>query len=166
MGDSERYPLFQVSTSKFLVLSICSFGIYDIYWTHQQWKRIADATGAAISPFWRTFFSPIFNFALFDRIEDVALEHEIVVTWRPSVLATVILLFSFALRLPDPWSLIGLAFFAPIIPVQATVETVNDRVAATVTETRNDRYGAGGIATVVIGGLLLVLVIVGTFMPK
>src|SRR5262245_7614259 len=32
--------LFPVATHKFIVLSICTFGLYELYWCYQNWKRL------------------------------------------------------------------------------------------------------------------------------
>jgi hypothetical protein len=163
--DEHAYPLFQVPTDKFMALSICSFGVYTIFWTYQMWKRIADHEHEDISPFWRTFFAPIWNFWLFGDIRRLAAVEGIDAGWNPAALASLYILVTLMLRLPEPLSLLGFTSVLAYLPVQQTAADLNDRFAATVTEPRNDRYGAAGIATVVIGGLLLLLVIVGTLLP-
>ena len=57
-------PFFPVATHKFLILSICSFSIYELYWCYKNWQRIQDATGESIDPFWRAFFAPLWVFSL------------------------------------------------------------------------------------------------------
>jgi len=42
--SSSRLPLFPVATHKFIVLSICTLGIYELYWCYQNWKRIKAAS--------------------------------------------------------------------------------------------------------------------------
>ncbi len=52
-------PLFPVATHKFIVLSVCSLGIYELYWCYQNWKRLKQASGERLSPFWRAVFAPL-----------------------------------------------------------------------------------------------------------
>jgi hypothetical protein len=42
-GDPQRETaptFFAVSISKFIVLSICSIGIYDLYWFYKNWQFV------------------------------------------------------------------------------------------------------------------------------
>ena len=44
--------------------------------------------------------------------------------------------------------------------------TQRERYTGSVVEPRNDRYSAANVVTILIGGLLLILAVVGTFMPE
>jgi hypothetical protein len=159
------FPLFPVATHKFIVLSICTFSIYELYWCYQNWKRLKTESGESLSPFWRAFFAPLWGFSLFRRIRATAASNGVVTEWSAGVLGTFYLILSLLYNLPDPWWLISLAAWLPIIPVQQAAQRVNERHAAAA-EGRNDNYTTTNIATIVIGGLLLVLGIVGMFIPK
>jgi len=45
---------------KFFLFSFISFGLYSLYWMYKTWKILRDRNNKDVSPFWRTFFSPIF----------------------------------------------------------------------------------------------------------
>ncbi len=159
-------PLFPVATHKFVVLSICSFGIYELYWCYQNWKRLKQASGENLSPFWRAFFAPLWGFSLFKRIRALALSTGTPIDWSSGVLATFYLVLNITWRLPDPWWLISLATFIPILPVQQAAQRVNERYAGDIAEGRNDSYSTANIVLIVLGGLFLILAVVGTFMPE
>jgi hypothetical protein len=56
-GESPTAPIFfAVSIPKFIVLSICSIGIYDLYWFYKNWQLVRAREQSDISPFWRAFF--------------------------------------------------------------------------------------------------------------
>ncbi|HWA51688.1 MAG TPA: trypsin-like peptidase domain-containing protein [Patescibacteria group bacterium] len=55
-------------------MSICTFGIYDIYWFYKQWKSFKSDKNLKISPFWRSIFSPIFSYSLFKTISNASKE--------------------------------------------------------------------------------------------
>jgi hypothetical protein len=55
--------------------------------------------------------------------------------------------------------------FLPLLPVQMAVTRINARHAGLVSEAPNSRYSAIDIITIILGGLLFVLAIVGGFMP-
>lgn len=158
-------PLFPVATHKFIVLSICSFSIYEFYWCYQHWKRLKHASGENLSPFWRAFFTPLWAFSLFARIRATAASNRVITEWSAGVLGTFYLVLSVLWRLPDPWWLISFASFIPMIPVQQAAQRVNELHMVSGAEGRNDSYTTANVATIVIGGFLLILVIVGTFMP-
>ena len=49
-------PFFTASVLKLIVMSVCTMGIYQLYWFYKNWKLIKDRTGQKIRPFWRAFF--------------------------------------------------------------------------------------------------------------
>lgn len=160
------FPLFPVATHKFIILSICSFSIYELYWCYQNWKRLKSASGESLRPFWRAFFAPLWGFSLFRRVRDLATSQGVDTGWSPGVLGTFYLVLSVMWRLPDPWWLISFASLVPMIPVQQAAQRVNELHAGSAAEGRNDNYTTANVATIVIGGLLLVLGVVGTFMSE
>jgi hypothetical protein len=158
------FPLFPVATHKFIVLSLVSFTAYTFYWFYQNWKRLKAASQENLSPFWRTAFAPLWGFSLFSHIRTLASAQGIATDWRPDLLGAFFLVLNMLWVLPDPWSWISLVVFVPAIPVQQTAQRVNDLYAKAVHEARNDTYSAGNIAMIVIGGLLLALAIMISFM--
>ena len=158
----EKHPFFPVGNGKFIVLSLCSFGIYVLYWNYKAWQRIRDRSHESMSPFWRTFFSPLWSFVLFERVKDEAARQRIPVAWRAGVLGTLYLLLNVAAALPDPWWLVSFFWFVPLVPVVNTIEQINTAVPAA--EGRNESYSGGNIATILIGGLLLIVVVLATLL--
>ena len=159
------FPLFPVATHKFIVLSVVSFTAYTFYWFYQNWKRIKTASQENLSPFWRTAFAPLWGFSLFRHIRTLACAQGIAADWSPDLLGTVFLVLNVLWNLPAPWWWISLAVFVPAIPVQQTAQRVNELYATAVGEGRNDVYSPGNVAMIVIGGLILALAIMGSFMP-
>ena len=159
------FPLFPVATHKFIVLSLVSFTAYTFYWFYQNWKRIKAASQETLSPFWRTAFAPLWGFSLFSHIRSLASTQGIAAGWSPALLGTCFLVLNFLWNLPGAWWLISLAVFVPIIPVQQTAQHINEIYAGSVGEARNDTYSFGNVAMIIIGGLILALAIMGSFMP-
>lgn len=153
---------FEVATTKFVVMSIVTFGIYDLYWVYQQWQCERARTGEDLSPFWRTFFTPIWTFSLFRRISRVSEE-----TGTGGIphqaYALIYFLSIFTVRLPDPYWLISVLGFVPMIPVQSAATRVNQTVAPGAPP--NDRYTLPNVVMIVVGLLMLLLVIVGMLLP-
>src|SRR5688572_13560984 len=156
-------PYFPVSTWKFIVLSFLSFGIYDVYWTYYQWKRIREHENEDLSPFWRAFFAPIWMFYLLPRIAESAGKHHVPVAWNGTTLALGYLVLQFSLRLPDPWWLVSLLAFVPLIPAAQAIERINR--AAGATEDPNSRFSGGNWVAIILGGLFFLLALIGTMLP-
>lgn len=163
-GPALEHPLFPVSTHKFIVLSLCSINLYLMYWCYQNWSRIRARTGESLSPFWRSFFAPFWAFSLFRRIDDQGRKRGVVVGWSGGLLASAYLVLYLMSALPDPWWLITLASIIPFIPVVQSVRQIN--ATAPAAESDNESYSGANVAAIVLGGLILVLAIVGTFLPK
>jgi hypothetical protein len=156
-------PYFGVGILKLAVLSLCSFGIYDLFWCYRQWNQERDRTGETLSPLWRAVFAPLWAFSLFERIHRRAMSNRLPADWSPNALAIAFLALNVTWRLPDPYWLVSLLTFLPIIPVQRTINTLNTK-AAPETD-RNDRFSGPNLALLLLGGALLALAIYGTFVP-
>lgn len=154
-----------MATHKFIVLSLCTFGIYELYWCYQNWKRLKDASGEELSPFWRAFCAPLWCRALFNGIRATATSADIPANWSSGALGALYFILHMAWRLPDPWWLISLSTFMPMIPVQQAAQRVNERYATAETERPNNTYSPLNIVVIIVGGLCLILSIIGTLIP-
>jgi hypothetical protein len=125
---------FPVGLLKFVVLTICTFTLYELYWAYKNWQRVRERTGENIWPFWRAFFAPLWSFSLFRRIKEDAAGAGISAAWNPTLLAVTYLLWTAVWRLPDPWWLLCLLTFVPMIPV---VDTVGELTAKSPAEERS-----------------------------
>lgn len=160
---SDDIVFFPVSTTKLVVLSIFSFGLYELYWFYKNWVLVKGREKSNISPFWRAFFAFFTCHSLFTRISDEAKSDGIPVP-APGLLAAAWIILTILYRLPDPYSLISMLSFIPLIPTQKAINSINRKAAPD--HDGNHKFGAANIAVVVIGGIMLALVIVGTFLPE
>jgi hypothetical protein len=159
-----RHEFFPVALHKFVVLSLCTLSFYTLYWCYQNWWRIRERTGEQLSPFWRAVFEPFWVFSLFSRIRGHARERGVAAAWDSTVLGLGYLLLCAMGSLPDPWWLAGLGGFIPFLPVVQTIQQLNEGSAAT--ESRNDAYSGGNVATILVGGVIVLLAVAGTFMSE
>jgi len=160
----DRFPIFPVSPEKFIVLSICTFGIYELYWSYKNWQRIASFTGERMSPFWRAFFAPIWSYALFKELKDACTHRGSPVSYSPGWLALAYFVLQVTWRLPEPFNLISLFTFLPFLPVLVSAQTLNSRYQSTNGETLNKQFSGWNIAATVLGGIVVVLAIIGSLM--
>jgi hypothetical protein len=152
-------PCFEVSVRKFVVMSIVTWGVYPLYWAFEQWVRIARRKNERLSPIWRTIFAPLWNFSLFKRIKQEATARGAAVRWEPTLLALLYFMFGPLWRLPDPWWVVSLLTFLPVIPVVRTVTRLHDTLSPT--RDRNDRFSGANVVGIVFGSAVLALVLVG-----
>ena len=157
-------PQFAVSVPKLVVMSLCTFGIYEAYWAYKQWNAYRRREQEDLSPFWRAVFAPLFAFSLLPRIQRVTTTYGVPATWSGSALATVYLLINISWRIPGPFWLLSLLRFLPLVVVQRSINELNATVAPEAP--RNDKYSGLNVAMIVIGGLFLLLAILGTLLPE
>lgn len=162
-GDS--MPIyFPVSLTKFIVMHFCTVGMYQLYWFYENWKLIVEREQSDASPFWKTFFMFIYCYTLFEKVRSSAAALKIAHSISVHILATGWILLSTLWLLPDPYGLVALLSIVFLIPVQQAANRVNESLAPG--HDRNERFTALNMVAVVIGGLLLVSVVIGTFVLR
>src|SRR5437868_13160050 len=99
-AEPEPLPWFQVSPRKFGIMSFFTWGIYTAFWSYKQWLQIKLATGEDLSPFWRAFFGPLWNFALFARVKEHGRLSSVAVSWNTKLLAVAFIVMTATLFAP------------------------------------------------------------------
>lgn len=155
---------FTTSTLKFVVMSICTFGLYELYWFYKNWVLIKERTGQNIMPFWRTVFAPFWAYSCFKHIKITADENAVPESLSIGLLAAAYFLLYGLWQLPDPYWLVSTFTFALLIPANGVALSVNKQVVSNFEN--NDTFSGWNWFAVVIGGMLFVLSVVGTFMPE
>jgi hypothetical protein len=161
-GVTSVAPFFVVSLLKLSVLSICTLGIYELYWFYRNWQLIKVRDSEDISPFWRAFFAFFYCYQCFSRIRDSGASNGILPSLSVGALAAGWIITTLTWRLPDPYWLITYFSFLFMLPVQAYANRVNEVVAPQ--HNLNSRFTPWNWVGVVVGGLFFALVVVVTFM--
>ncbi len=156
-------PLFAAGVTKVIVMSLVTFGIYELYWMYRHWRLIQGRDRSDIMPFWRAVFGVIFVYPLFQRMRDDGQAHAVEGTLAAGQLATAYILTVLTWRLPDPWWLIGFASVLVCGIAQRYANEVN-AVAAPGHE-RNARFSGWNWFGIVAGGLFFALVLIGLSLP-
>ena len=157
-------PFFAVSPIKLAVLSVCTMGVYELYWFYRNWKLIRSREETSILPFWRAFFAVLFCYPCLRRIREAGLERGVSPALPAGWLASAWIVTTVAVKLPDPYWLVTLLAVVFLVPVQSHVDRLNS--LAVPGHDRNARFSAWNWVAVVLGGLLVVLAIIGTFLPE
>jgi len=155
-------PFFAVSPLKLVVMSIFTFGLYELYWFYKNWQYLKLREKENISPFWRAFFGIFFCYSLFSEIREW--QKELGKGQMPAGWLTFgWIVTTMAYRLPDPLWLVSMASVAFLVPVQKVANDIN-REEAPEHDPNNKIQGANWVG-IVLGGLVFALALFGTFAP-
>ena len=163
MNEDSQPMFFPVSRFKLCVMSLVTFGFYEIFWFYKNWQLFKAATGRDISPFWRTVLSGIFCYFLFKEIKVCAKSYCVYPNFSPFLLTIVWIGLNMCFRLPNPYGLVSNLSVIALLPVQETVNKLN--CVAAPNHNPNSRFSAWNIAAIAVGGSLTVLAIVGILIP-
>ncbi len=163
--DAMPEPIFfAVSIPKLLLMSLCTLGLYPIYWFYRNWTLIMYQERLAISPAWRALFSIFYCYSCFARIRDFSHPAAPAAGSVPAgPLAAGFIVVSLLWRLPDPYWVVGLASPLFLIPAQRRANQING--ALEPGHDPNARFSGLNWVALVGGGLLLLLAILGALMP-
>jgi hypothetical protein len=150
---------FSVSKAKLVVMSIFTLGLYELYWFYKNWNHVKIRTRQKIRPFWRTIFSVFYCYSLFKTVQESADSHGGRKEINPGWLAVGYILLSITYKLPDPFWVVCLLTFLPLLPVQSTINSINAKVAPGAD--RNSNFSVKNIFVMIMGGLLLALATLG-----
>jgi hypothetical protein len=147
----------------FVLLCFFSLGFYELFWFYKNWKFIKEQNKLNISPFWRTVFTFIFAYDLFRRLFFLAEEKGYTKKHSAGWITIAYIGLYLLWRLPDPFWLLYLLSFLPLITI---VKVLNYYWRKEHPDLEERTWFSGGeIAVLVIGGILLLLTIFGTFLP-
>jgi uncharacterized membrane protein YbjE (DUF340 family) len=153
---------FPVSVIKLLVLSICTLGLYELYWFYKNWQSVKQREQSNIMPVWRTIFALFFCYALLRRVRDDAKKIN-TIDLAAGPLAIGFMITSVLWRLPDPFSLVSLLAVLFLLPVQRAANRINAEQAPL--HKPNAHFSAWNIVTIIIGGIILILSVMGMLFP-
>jgi len=145
---ASRSAFFAVSPLKLVVMSTATFGIYEMWWSYQNWRSFK-LRGEKLNPPLRGLFAGFTNFSLFHRLRDDAARAGLVVSFAPTAWALAYLLLLSAWRLPDPTgTLLSVLTVVPLLAANSLALRLNDRLTPEL------RISAPWTALNVVGSLL------------
>lgn len=103
---------------KFMLLSIGTFGLFQLYWFYRNWRAIKQRDGSDIRPLWRAFFTPLWTFSFGAWLNDAARAQRIGTLNLPTIPLGLLYLLSNAVAALPSASFI-LTFAAGVVAVCA-----------------------------------------------
>ncbi len=117
--EVEPVLFYPVVRWKFILLSVVTFGLYELYWCYRNWCFVKESTRPEIRPFWRAVFAPLWLYSLQKAIDDTAPKNRII------LLALAYFLLAMLSELPEPYWLLSMFTFVPLLPVLSLVNGIN-----------------------------------------
>lgn len=162
VAESMSPMFFPVSLTKLLVLSICTLGLYEIYWFYKNWQLVKRRETSDIVPALRALFTVLFCYSLFRRVGEESEKNGISsISFGPLAVGWIVTTVLW--RLPDPYWLVSFLAVLFMLPVQYAANVINSRVAPG--HDPNRRFSGWNIAATIVGGLFLFLAVIGAFLP-
>lgn len=158
--DKTPYP-YVITIPKLIILSVATFGIYEVYWFYKQWKSFKAERDLKVTPWARAIFAGIMSYSLFKEVSKALRSAD---KTRSSLEAGGLAIGYFILmslwKLPDPYWWLSLFSVAPLIPVQNAINQYWDIKYGKKVVASN--FGAWNYIWSIIGGLVILLAIYGT----
>ncbi|MBU3006145.1 DUF3857 domain-containing transglutaminase family protein [Paraglaciecola arctica] len=127
---SHFYP---ISGVKFLILSIGTMGLYDIYWSYRNWYAIKSKYHKDIMPIARGIFAPIWFYPLFSALRQDSLErfdkNQVMLPFFALVFAAAYLIISFASSYFEHIFVVILGLLTSLffLPLVVYINSLNDK---------------------------------------
>jgi len=150
---------YAVSTPKLVVLSMATFGLYDVYWFYKNWVEIKRRERANIIPWARALFSVFYAYSCFDRVRKSAANTGVDVPAWLKWNGIGYLACQALVNLPDSYWMLSLG--AVLFLVQAN-RVMGDINADTGGDEQPRGLQGGDWLLVAFGGLLLL----GSLIPE
>ena len=152
-----------VPTWKFILLSVITFGIYELVWFYKNWKLLKKEKGLKISPFWRALFSPLFAGSIAGHLQKYLKEKNNSCNYSPTLIGISYFVITILWRLPDPYWLLSFFTFIPILPL---VNSMNTHWQKEEKNLPVKKFTWWQILLVILGFIWLTLLIIGTFVSE
>lgn len=172
-ADQQVGSYYAMSVTKLWIMSVLSFGIYNLAFFFRHWRHLRDHQQQDVSPFWRTVFAPFMYFGLNSQVGDDARFKQISAPPTLGIAAGLYFGAGAAGRLVNrvadetaTWTLLVTALVIPIGAYALTVtQTAMNRILAAegYRGPVNEGATAGSIIVGILGGVLWVFGILGSF---
>ncbi len=164
---TSRPAYFPVSCNKLVVLSICTLGLYQMYWAWNCWESIRIRDGKRFNSAWRSVLITmvLFNFLLFwDVFRHTGSSKPSAFAWSLVLGLVYIVCFVFSYIEDEGWVAVGLLSCFAYVPVQRRINRFNAREHPG--HDPNARYSKWNVAAVLVLGPLVVLAVIGGFLME
>jgi hypothetical protein len=167
---------YVVARGKFIVLLVCTLGLYQIYWAYMHWARYRRHSGEELWPVARSLFQVFFSHALARRIEQSLGRGGHRVAGALGTIAGGFVVFQIASKVLDrlAYNSIGspvtdwlsLLVLLPLGWCMWQLQAAANLACGDAAGTGNRRLTWANWLWIVPGSLLVLLVLVGLLLPQ
>lgn len=159
-SNTPPYP-YVISTAKLIVLSIATFGLYEIYWFYKHWKSLRADRNLKVTPWARALFATIMSYSLFKNVSNAVKDVDKNKGLEAGGLAVAYFILVILWKLPEPYWWLSMLSFLPLIPVQNTLNYYWEKKFGN--NLVRSKFGTWNYIWTIIGSILLILALYGTF---
>ena len=153
-------PFYHVSTAKLSLLSLSTFGLYTLFWFYKNWAQIGQRSEPDIRPFWRGLFAPLFCHGLVTRVNSAA--ESLHLDQLPAgVIACIYLGLLFLERLPDPYWVLSLLSFIPLLAIQRKIAQIHSAIRPGLSM---EGWGLRSFLVLLVGGIVSASLVVSVLL--
>ena len=164
LDKSELKEFELVSVQKFILLTVLSLGLYQIWWAYKTWKFFKDKDSLDIIPVARAIFLIIFLYSLFERIQEFSKSKGYSKSFSSIGYFLLFIGLSLSSRLPDPYWIVSFSSMFCFVPA---IKSLNNgiRESENYNGLERRKFNFRQIIIVVIGTVLWLLIVIGIFLP-
>ena len=102
---------------KFVLMDVVTLGVYAMYWSYRNWRFVKDRDQSDIIPILCAIFHPLTFYWLMKSLAPTLESRELTSTTFRVLLASLLILITATSALPDPYWLLSVFSFVPVMPV-------------------------------------------------
>jgi hypothetical protein len=176
---SEAAHFYVTSQKKLIVLFICTFGLYMMFWYYKNWRAYKNANPSdddaqSVWPVPRAIFPVFFTHSLFSKVKDHAPDNELVAQWEEGTNATLIVVLLIASNILSRMAgetvgildLLSVLLLAPLLFLFMHAQRMINASCNDPQGAQNSNFTIANYCWCAVGGALIVLVIVGAMLPE
>lgn len=155
----ETTPIYKI-----VILSILTFGFYNIVLLYNYWKVFKKKFGYAISPSCRAIFCGIYCFSLFPKLDKYIKTFNI--ASFPPILLAIFFIFLNALSSqpnPNPYSILNIFTFIIFIIIQNKLNFINEQHFPNA---KQNNWSLANTLWAIPCSILFFIYLIGTFANK
>ena len=152
-----------ISLNKFLILSVLTMGLYQIWWIFKAWRFFMQKDQLNIMPVARAIFAIFFLYPLFKKIKDYAKLQNYSKDFSASLMFLGFLFFTLLSNLPDPFWLISLLNVVFIIPAFQALNFAK-RTSNQYVVIEQERFNTAQIIVMIICSVFWIFMMFGLYL--
>lgn len=149
-----------LSLNQFIILCICTLGLYELWWTYKAWKHFELKENLDINSIGRTIFLIFFQYELYQKIKRYSQEVNYQIDFQSGYLVFGLIVSNLLGKLPEPFWLISIVSFIFLIPPFKAFNFYKLNSSDIKAEIQ-ERFNSKQIALIIVGSIFWALIFLG-----